>query len=331
MDFKVRVLDFISIYVREMKKPENTEREWNSQHLIKGLLKSLQVAHSDKNTILFDRIKTVLTQLSKSSQSAQINTGDIADAKILMTEVVALVLKPTKDTKMHLAYVDCFISLSKQFSQSEDIKLQKFLTFTYKELLKKYLGGRGASAHCLNQQFFQRIFEECNPKLSLSLMKPLLRYLLPSSAGQDKALAESENGSDFTPEKGDKGNKSGARSNHQRLMAIEIFNTLVKSAHKNESLAMSLSENTSLITDVLVTVVKTSDSWQQKKVKKTMLALGIFTKLAKATKDAKNAAKSIGENGAKLIKAIEHETNRDTAMSNLKGKIKEIKVLIEAA
>lgn len=97
MDFKVRVLDFISIYIKEMKKVENSEVQWNSQQLIKGLLKALQVAHQDKNTILFDRIKTVLTMLSRNTQTSQINSEEIKNSKILMTEVVALVLKPTKD------------------------------------------------------------------------------------------------------------------------------------------------------------------------------------------------------------------------------------------
>lgn len=155
-------------------------------------------------------------------------------------------------------------------------------------------------------------------------MKPLLRYLLPSLGSHDKALAESElsnNGSDFTPEKG---SKTISRSNHQRLLAIEIFNTLVKSAQKNKDLAASLSSNLGLITDVLVTIVKTSDTWQQKKVKKTMLALGIFTKLAKTLRQQDKVVFALNENGAKLIKAIEMETNKDPAMSNLKGKIKEI-------
>lgn len=214
MDFKVRVLDFIAIYVKEMKKPENTKRTWNSQQLIKGLLKALQVAHQDKNTILFDRIKTVLTMISKSTQTSVVSTEDIKNSKILMTEVVALVLKPTKDKKMHQAYVDCFISLSKQFSQSKDDKLQKFVTFTYKELLKKFLGGRGASAHCLNQQFFQRIFEECHPKLSLSLMKPILRYLLPTVGDHDKGLAESDMSNGGSDHVAEKGKKTIARSNH---------------------------------------------------------------------------------------------------------------------
>lgn len=67
----------------------------------------------------------------------------------------------------------------------------KFVAMTYKELLKKFLGGRGASAHALNQQFFTRVFEECNSKLGSSLVKPLLRYVLPAGSKAED-LGESE-------------------------------------------------------------------------------------------------------------------------------------------
>jgi len=97
----VRVLDFIAIYVKEMRKPENLNKEFDTHKLIKGLLKSLQVAHQDKNTILFDRIKSVLTLIARgTSQTTQGEQG-MKDSKILMTEVMSLVLKPTKDQKMH--------------------------------------------------------------------------------------------------------------------------------------------------------------------------------------------------------------------------------------
>ena len=151
MEFKVRVLDFISIYVKEMKKDESGATI-DSLKLIKGLLKALQVAHSDKNMILFDRIKSVLTMIAKGGVQQSEDTSENAnkDSKILMTEVMALVLKPTKDAKMHQAYVDCFITLTKHFSDSNDAQLVKFVGITYKELLKKFLGGRGASSHCLD-------------------------------------------------------------------------------------------------------------------------------------------------------------------------------------
>jgi hypothetical protein len=112
-------------------------------------------------------------------------------------------------------------------------------------------------------------------------MKPLLRYLLPQVDSANHNLADSEvSGSDFVGEKNGT-TKLQSRSNHQRLMAIEIFNSLVKSASKNEDLLKSLESSIQIISDVLVTIVKTSDTWQQKKVKKTMLALGIYTKLGK--------------------------------------------------
>jgi hypothetical protein len=73
--------------------------------MIKGLLKGMQVAHSDNNKILFDRIKTVLTNIARGSKMAvseekKVDSGNKAqnkDKKILMTEVMSLVLKPTKD------------------------------------------------------------------------------------------------------------------------------------------------------------------------------------------------------------------------------------------
>lgn len=99
MEFKVRVLDFMAIYVKEMKRPENAANAIDTHRMIKGLIKALQVAHADKNTTLFDRIKTVLTLIARSQSSGA--CSDVKNAKVLMTEIVALVLKPTKDAKMH--------------------------------------------------------------------------------------------------------------------------------------------------------------------------------------------------------------------------------------
>ena len=51
-DFKLRVLDFIEIYIKEMKKDVHygKPRKLDSIKIIKGLIKSLQIAHQDKNT-----------------------------------------------------------------------------------------------------------------------------------------------------------------------------------------------------------------------------------------------------------------------------------------
>ena len=42
-------------------------RKLDSIKIIKGLIKSLQIAHQDKNTQLFDRIKSVLGIIAKGS------------------------------------------------------------------------------------------------------------------------------------------------------------------------------------------------------------------------------------------------------------------------
>jgi hypothetical protein len=107
----------------------------------------------------------------------------------------------------------------------------KFVVFTYVQLLKKFLGGRGASLHSLNQQFFTRIFEECDAKLGISLMKPLLRYLLPSQKERKDSL-ESKLADDIemSGAEVEKKDNSTSRSNHQRLLAIDIFNSLVKAS-----------------------------------------------------------------------------------------------------
>jgi len=189
---------------------------------------------------------------------------------------------------MHQAYVDCLISLTKNFCESEDPEMMKYITFTYKELLKKFLGGRGAPLHALNNQFFSSIFEEC-PRLAQDLLKPLLNYLLPTAQTPkiDPEAAEEKK------EESKEEKTEGSRTNNQRLQAIEIFNSLVKASQNGEELRAVMEENLEKICAVLITVLKNSEAWKQKKVKKTMLVLNIFTKLAKILKqkDSKHIAK----------------------------------------
>lgn len=149
---------------------------------------------------------------------------------------MGLVLKPTKDSKMHQAYVDCFISLTKTLCDSADESMVKFVCFTYKQLLQKFLGGRGTSSHCLNMQFWTQIFEQCSSDLGQSLIKPLLRYLLPNAKSNEiESSGEvSRRGSfDDLGIEANADKKKQSRSNHQRLLAIEIFNSLVKASQKN--------------------------------------------------------------------------------------------------
>jgi len=62
MDFKVRAVDFLSIYVKQRSFKGDSEVQIK---LIRGLLKSLSVAHTDKHQILFERIKSVLALMAK--------------------------------------------------------------------------------------------------------------------------------------------------------------------------------------------------------------------------------------------------------------------------
>ena len=64
-DFKVRVLDFLSIYVKQKSLKHEPTKQVT---LIRGLLKALSTAHVDKNTILFERVKTILAQLARQNQ-----------------------------------------------------------------------------------------------------------------------------------------------------------------------------------------------------------------------------------------------------------------------
>ena len=76
-----------------MKKKSEAKaiKSFDSIDLIKGLLKSLQLAHSDRNMILFERVKAVISMMVKGSGShEQVNDEDseIKQNKIIMTEVM---------------------------------------------------------------------------------------------------------------------------------------------------------------------------------------------------------------------------------------------------
>lgn len=98
-----------------------------------------------------------------------------------------------------------------------------------------------------------------------------------------------------------------------------------------------LASNFTLLAAVIGKVVQTADSWAAKKVKKTGLCVGLYAKAARVLLSSTNDddedqidAKSIVEEaGVKLIKELEQATEKDKSMSNLKGKIKEIKKIIE--
>ena len=108
---------------------------------------------------------------------------------------------------MQKAYTDCFLFLTKNFNQSGNKKLLKFLTFTYKELLKTFLSGRTASS-AINVKFFQSAFEQ-NPSFGWNFVKMLLKCIL--SLKPSKA-ADNENADD---------KKSSSRKTSDALMQEE--------------------------------------------------------------------------------------------------------------
>jgi hypothetical protein len=108
-DFKVRVLDFVAIYIKETKKQPSNKHALESLDIIKGLLKGLQVAHSDRNIILFERIKTVISMMARgpqviSGEGEEASDDSIKENKIVMTELMTQLLKNSRDQQMLKAY-----------------------------------------------------------------------------------------------------------------------------------------------------------------------------------------------------------------------------------
>ena len=62
LDFKVRAVDFLSIYVKQRAYQGKPTVQIK---LIRGLLKGLSAANSDKHQILLERIKSVLSLMAK--------------------------------------------------------------------------------------------------------------------------------------------------------------------------------------------------------------------------------------------------------------------------
>ncbi|CDW74667.1 UNKNOWN [Stylonychia lemnae] len=345
-------------------KEQTQDSKFDSIDLIKGLLKAMQVAHADKNVILFERIKSVISIMAKGSQQKgdengkdkDENEGDenIKSNKIIMTEIMSLLLKQNKDQQMQKAYTDTFMFLTKYFYQSNSQKLQKFLIFTYKELLKTFLSGRTQS-NTINVKFFQTAFEQ-NPTLGWNFVKMLLKCIVSLKQGKDKTEGQAESrkesvSGDALMESDEKKNKKkdkkknkkgddddeaegdGSRSNHQRLQAVELFGLLIKESLNHELAREALQKNLQLISTVIIKVIETCDSWKNKKVKKTQQVVILFVKAARTLLNPKNQEpvdkELIRKEGLLIIKAIEKECEKDKQMSNLKGKIKEIKNIID--
>jgi hypothetical protein len=107
---------------------------------------------------------------------------------------------------------------------------------------------------------------------------------------------------------------------------------LIKECSQHEESRAHLVQNLDLITQVIIRVVETADSWKNKKVSKTSQVVNLYLKAAKIiVKQSPENVEGLRTHGAQLLKAIEKECERDKALSNLKGKAKEIKNIINEA
>ncbi len=78
------------------------------------------MAHSDRNLILFERIKTVISMMARGPQAVaaegeEASDESIKENKIVMTELMSQLLKNSKDQQMLKAYQDCFLLLTKTY------------------------------------------------------------------------------------------------------------------------------------------------------------------------------------------------------------------------
>jgi hypothetical protein len=99
MDFKVRALDFLAIYIKEKHYQSKPAIQIK---LIRGLLQALSVAHRDAHKALFDRIKQILAQMAKQGvaqqeESKQVQESNLQECQVLMTEMMQMLLKQHRD------------------------------------------------------------------------------------------------------------------------------------------------------------------------------------------------------------------------------------------
>lgn len=174
-DFKARVLDFLNIYVKEMKNNIDSNKR---MIITKGLLDAMAIAHTDKSDVLFDKIKAVIVTMAKETKGA--NTGGEVDENeknhktILFTEILTKILNPKLDAKVSSVYRTAFFYVIKSLKEDKDFR--KLIRSSYKELLKCYLQKRASNT--LTQDFFQNAFN-ADIEFSYTFFKFLLKCTLP--------------------------------------------------------------------------------------------------------------------------------------------------------
>lgn len=174
-DFKARVLDFLNIYVKEVKDSIDSNKR---MIITRGLLDAMAVAHKDKSEVLFEKIRHIIVTMAKGTKANSDDNNEDENDKnhktILFTEILAKILNPKIDTKVSRVYRTAFFYVIKSLKEEKGFK--KLIRSSYKELLKCYLQKRASNT--LNQEFFQNAFN-ADLEFSYSFFKFLLKCSLP--------------------------------------------------------------------------------------------------------------------------------------------------------
>lgn len=151
--------------------------------ITKGLLDAMAVAHNDKSTVLFDKIKMVIVTMAKETKGIDDNSEDSKNNKtILFTEILTKILNPKLDPKVSSVYRTAFFFIIK--SLKEDKEFKKLIRSSYKELLRWYLQKRASNT--LTQDFFQAAFN-ADLDFSYTFFKFLLKCTLPITKAEEES------------------------------------------------------------------------------------------------------------------------------------------------
>ena len=231
--------------------------------ITKGLLDAMAVAHYDKSSVLFDKIKTVIVTMAKETKSSE--DGDTDNEKshktILFTEILTKILNPKLDSKVTSVYRTAFFYIIKSLKEDKDFR--KLIRSSYKELLKCYLQKRASNT--LTQDFFQTAFN-ADLEFSYSFFKFLLKCSLPLEKKEENEDEDEESKK-----------VTGARTLKQRFLAIELLHFLIKRTRKcqEDALFQKLGENYSLLGQCTVTILEDIDNIK-KRLKNSSKILNLF-------------------------------------------------------
>lgn len=143
-----------------------------------------------------------------------------------------LVIKQHKEPAIQKAYADCFVLLTTHYYESGDAGCREALSETYKALVSKLLTGRVLAGASLNKRFLQTVFEKC-PALAWSMHDPILKCFL------GKSEADTD----------------GSRNNHQRVLAIELYQLLIRVAQTDKQAKALLAKNLELLVAAICKVI----------------------------------------------------------------------------